>query len=78
MGRREPSVVRRYVKDVMDFLDWIESLLLAFWPVLTLSILLWLRLERSRGKSVPHRIWSAICWFQDCLKVDVGARDIVT
>ena len=75
MGRREPSVVRRYVKDVMEFLDWIESLLLALASVDSFHSAAWLRLQRSRGKSVPYRIWSAICWFQDCLKVDVGARE---
>ena len=75
MGRREPSVVRRYVKDVMEFLDWIESLVLALASVDSFHSAAWLRLQRSRGKSVPYRIWSAICWFQDCLKIDVGARD---
>ena len=30
LGRRQPSVVGRYVKDMSEFLDWIESIGLAF------------------------------------------------
>ena len=74
MGRREPSVVGRYVRDTSELLDWIESLLLDLSSVDSFFIAAWLRMQRKRGKSVPYRIWSALCWAEDCMKLELGAR----
>ena len=74
-GKREPPTVKSFVKDCTAFLDWLATLDLDLAGLDSFYTATYLRLQRKRGKSVPGRVWSSLVWAQDCMKVNLGARE---
>ena len=74
-GKREPPCVKSMVKDSSAFLDWLDGLVISVGQVDSFYTATYLCMQRCRGKSVPHRVWSSLVWAEESMKISWCARE---